>query len=289
MEANLWTNFKGVKGSYNILIGDVDGSFGSGATGRIIIDSGDPEIGFKSYDFWSTIRATSQGWSPEHTEPTFSSIGWDRWIFRNLYVTGSDAGLFWDLTNQSGKEFTVIVEDCVTIGRAFGAGFGYQVIRQEEPVIFRRCFMMSLDWWGDAGALAIGSYNRSIPDEPDVICEDCTMAAPDNAVQILFPSKFIRVKLKDCRLIVLNFSQPHGTPSSGVISTIVEDPGQVHIDFESGLLMGFKLFGTCSAEINKTAGRGNGEISYKIQGRCKPMFSFSSLHLQSLKGWVYGL
>jgi hypothetical protein len=274
VEANLWTDHKGAEGSYNILIGDVDGSLGSGATGRIVIDSGDPEKGFKSYDFWSTIRATSQGWSPEHTDPTFSSIAWDRWIIRNLYVTGGDAGLFWDLTNKSGEEFTVIVEDCVTIGRAFGAGFGYQVVRRKEPVVFRRCFMMSLDWWGDAGALAVGSYNLSIPDEPDVICEDCTMAAPDNAVQILFPSKFIRLKLKDCRMIVLNFSQPHGTPSSGVISTIVEDPKQVHIDFENCLLMGFKLFGTNNAEINKTTGKGTGEISYTIQGKVQAYVQF---------------
>lgn len=61
VEANLSTAFKGAKESYNLLIGDSDGRLGSGATGRIIIDSGDPEKGFKSYDWWGTIRATTKG------------------------------------------------------------------------------------------------------------------------------------------------------------------------------------------------------------------------------------
>ena len=69
VEANLWTNHKGAEGSYNLLIGDVDGTLGSGARGRIVIDSGDPDKGFKSFDWWSTIRATTKGWSPQHTGP----------------------------------------------------------------------------------------------------------------------------------------------------------------------------------------------------------------------------
>jgi len=274
VEANLWTEHKGAAGSYNLLIGDVDGSLGSGARGRIVIDSGDPDKGFKSYDWWGTIRATTKGWSAAHTAPTFSAIAWDRWIIRNLYATGGDGGLFWDLTDKSGQGFTVVMEDCVSIGRAFGAGFGYQVVRPKEPVVFRRCFMMALDWWGDAGALGVGSYNASPPDHPDVVCEDCTLAAPDNAVQILFPSKFIRLKLKDCRLIALNFSQPHGTPSSGVISTIVSDPRQVRVDFEDGLLMGFKLFGNTRPGADKTAGAGASEITYTTQGKVQAYVQF---------------
>jgi hypothetical protein len=273
-EANLWTNHQGAEGSYNLLIGDVDGTLGSGARGRIVIDSGDPEKGFKSFDWWSTIRATTKGWSPAHSAPTFSSIAWDRWILRNLYATGGDAGLFWDLTDKSGQGFTVVMEDCVSIGRAFGAGFGYQVVRPKEPVVFRRCFMMALDWWGDAGALGVGSYNPSLPEAPDVICEDCTLAGPDNAVQILFPSKFIRLKLKDCRLMALNFSQPHGTPSTGVISTIVPDPRQVHVDFEDGLLMGFKLFGNTNLEAKKTADAGGSEITYTTKGNVQAYVQF---------------
>ncbi|MBU4400874.1 MAG: hypothetical protein KKE86_16285 [Planctomycetes bacterium] len=269
VEANLYTAHKGAPGAYNLLIGDSDGSLGSGAIGRIVIDSGDPEKGFKSYDFWSTIRATQKGWSPKHTAPTFSSICWDRWMLRNLYATGSDAGLFWDLADKSGEGFTVIVEDCVGIGRAFGGGFSYQVTREKEPIVFRRCYLASLDWWGDAGGLAVGAYNKSPPKHPDAICEDCTFVGPDNAVQITFPSKYIRLKMKNCRLITLNFSQPHGTPSSGIISSIVPDPEQVHIDFEDCTLMGYKVFGTCDEKINKAKGVGAGQISYTTKGKVR--------------------
>ena len=47
VEANLYTNHKGAAGSYNLLIGDGDGSLGSGVTGRIVIDSGDPQKGIQ--------------------------------------------------------------------------------------------------------------------------------------------------------------------------------------------------------------------------------------------------
>jgi hypothetical protein len=169
VEANLHPAHKGAAGAYNLLVGDCDGRLGSGASGRVVIDSGDPAKGFKSLDWWSTIRATTKGWSPQHTAPTFSAIGWDRWILRNLYATGGDAGLFWDLTDQSGSGFTVIVEDCVGIGRAFGGGLGYPITREKEPTVFRRCYFACLDWWGDAGGLAVGASNNSPPACPDVI------------------------------------------------------------------------------------------------------------------------
>jgi len=265
VEANLYPSHKGEAGAYNLLVGDVDGRLGSGAVGRVVIDSGDPQKGFKSLDWWSTIRATTKGWSPQHTDPTFSSIGWDRWILRNLYTTGSDAGLFWDLTDKSGTGFTVIVEDCVGIGRAFGGGFGYPVTREREPIVFRRCYLMSLDWWGDAGGLAVGAYNKAVPSCPDAVCEDCTLVGPDNAVQILFPSRYVRVKLTKCRLIVLNFSQPRGTPSSGIICSDVADPKHVHVDLEDCSLMGYKVFGT---------GKNPGHIAYTTQGAVRAYVQF---------------
>ena len=260
VEANLYTKHKGAKGAYNTLIGDADGSFGSGTTGWVIIDSGDPKKGFKSYDWWSTIRATQNGWSRKHTDPTFSSICWDRWKLSKIYATGGDAGLFWDLTNQSGRQFTIIVEDCVGIGRAFGGGLAYPVTRKDEPSVFRRTYFMSLDWWGDAGGLALGAYNTSPPKFPDVVCEDCTFVGPDNAVQITFPSKYIRLTMKRCRLISLNFSQPHGTPSTGIIASTTSDPEQVHIDFEDCDLMGYKVFGASDE-------RGSGRFSYTTKGK----------------------
>ncbi len=273
VEANLYAAHKGAPGAYNLLIGDSDGSLGSGATGRIVIDSGDPKKGFKSYDWWGTIRATTKGWSPEHTAPTFSSICWDRWTLRNLYATGGDGGLFWDLTDKSGQGFTVIVEDCVGIGRAFGGGFGYQVTREKEPIVFRRCYLASLDWWSDAGALGVGAYNKSPPKHPDAICEDCTFVGTDNAVQILFPNKYIRLKMKNCRLIALNFSQPHFEqlfgmpPSTGIIASVVPDPKQVHIDFEDCTLMGYKVFGASDK-------RGTGQISYTTKGKVRAYVQF---------------
>ena len=274
VEANLWTNHKGAEGSYNLLIGDVDGSLGSGARGRIVIDSGDPDKGFKSYDLWGTIRATTQGLvgrahrpdvlrhrlGPlDHPQPV-------RHRRRRRTVLGSDRQERPGLHGGHGglRQHRTGVRRRIRLPGS----------PPEEPVVFRNCFMMALDWWGDAGALGVGAYNTSPPDYPDVVCENCTLAAPDNAVQILFPSKFIRLKLKDCRLMALNFSQPHGTPSSGVISTIVGDPRQVQVDFEDGLLMGFKLFGNTDPGANKTAGAGTNEITYTTQGKVQAYVQF---------------
>ncbi|HEX2999084.1 MAG TPA: hypothetical protein VHR86_02450, partial [Armatimonadota bacterium] len=146
-EANLAPSHKGAPGAYNELIGDYDGSLGSGARGWVYLDSGDPgQHGFKSYDWWSTIRAYSKGWSKEHTDPTFSSIVWDRWRFSRLYATGSDAGIFFDGTDQV-QPFSVVVEDCVSIGRAFGGGVASCLSRPAEPITYRRCYLWALDFW----------------------------------------------------------------------------------------------------------------------------------------------
>ena len=104
-EANLHPAHQGAEGAYNLLEGDVNGSLGSGASGRVVIDSGDPARGFKSYDWWGPIRAYAKGWSKEHTGETTSSLDWDRWTFKNLYVTGGDAGIFFDLTDKTGSPF----------------------------------------------------------------------------------------------------------------------------------------------------------------------------------------
>ncbi len=182
MEANLYVPQSGAEGSYNLLIGDTDGRHGSGTQGRVVIDSGDAAKGFKSYDWWGTIRATSQGWSPEHKAPTFSSIVWDRWIVRNFYVTGGDAGLFWDCTNRV-EPFTIVVEDCVSIGRAFGGGVANSLSRHDEPITFRRCKLWSLDEWGDTAGLYIRIENAAMPGCPDVVVEDCTMVSPQCAMK----------------------------------------------------------------------------------------------------------
>jgi hypothetical protein len=109
-EANLAPVFRGAPGAYNALIGDFDGRLGSGARGWVLADSGDPVKGFKSWDWWSSFAASDRNWPGGNNRRTFSSLACDRWIFRNLYVAGGDAGLFWDLTDKSGEGFTVVVE-----------------------------------------------------------------------------------------------------------------------------------------------------------------------------------
>jgi len=260
MEANLYVPHPGAAGSYNLLIGDTDGSLGSGTSGRIVIDSGDAAKGFKSYDWWSTIRATAQGWSEEHKDPTFSAIVWDRWILRNLYATGADAGLFWDCTNRI-EPFTIIVEDCVSIGRAFGGGVASCLSRPDEPITFRRCKLWSLDEWGDTAGLYIRVENESMPERADVLVEDCTMVSPQCAMKggnYGFHT-YMRIKALRSRFIALNFSQPAGTPTDGVIQS-VQNGKYLHVDLEDSTLMGYKIFGVKVDKDSATA------IGYSTRG-----------------------
>lgn len=260
VEANLYTRHKGAEGGYNLLVGDVDGRLGSGAVGRVVIDSGDLEKGFKSYDWWSTIRATSKGWRPEFTEATFSSICWDRWVLRNLYVTGSDAGLFWDLTNRSGEGFTVIVEDCVGIGRAFGGGVCYPIVRPKEPSVFRRSYFLALDWVGDSAAVLVGGHEKTMPEHPHLILDDCTLVHPDNALAMSYASHCARVRAVGCRMIALNFTQPEmGGKSTGVVCTQGHRAtGRLHVDLEDCILAGYSVL---------TPGKDAQALTYTVRGK----------------------
>jgi hypothetical protein len=267
-EANLYPSYKGAAGSYNELIGDYDGNEGSGSAGWVVIDSGDPGKGFKSHDGWCTMKATMKGYSPEYTDETFSGLIWDRWKFRNLYVTGGDAGLFWDMTDKSGSEFSVIVEDCVSIGRAFGGGVAGMICRKDEPVIFRRTYLISLDWWGDAGAAYIRAHHKEPCDNYDIIFDDCTLMAPDNAIQggNYGFDVYSRIMVKNCRLIVTNFSQPVGKPSTGIIN--VKEKGEyLHVDLEDCSLMGYKVFGVGDNQDKS-------DIPYTIKGRVRAYIQY---------------
>lgn len=243
-EANLFPSRKGAEGAYNELIGDTDGKLGSGTTGWIIIDSGDPgQRGFKSYDWWGTIRAYSQGSNKEHTDATFSAIGWDRWRLSRLYVTGGDAGIFFDTTDHC-KPFSVVVEDCVSIGRAFGGGVVGCLSRPDEPITFRRCHLWALDWGGDTAGASIRVENQKMPERPDAVVEDSVLVGP----QCAFKSgnygfhSHTRVRLARCKLIALNFSQPAGTPTDGIIQS-VQEGNLLQVDLEDCTLMGYKVFG----------------------------------------------
>jgi hypothetical protein len=269
-EALLMPKHKGAAGSYNLLVGDVDGKLGSGATGWVVIDSGvpgvavkqragggnpefdvipprGPESGFKCVDWWCTFRS----------DPSHPGVNCDRWIFRGLYATGSEAGFVWDMTTAERSEFSAVVEDCVGIGRFAGAGVIAAVSRKGEPVIFRRSYFMNLDTWGDAGAAYVRAHNPGMPaaEHPDALFEDCTLVSPDNALQVSYPGsrdRYSRISFKRCKLIVLNFSQPHGNPSSGVVCC--DALGKyLHVDFEDCLLAGYTLFGTSRPQYNNHA------------------------------------
>ena len=260
MESMLSPSQRGAKGAYNELIGDVNNQHGGGRTGWVVIDSGDPKKGFKSYDWHGTMRSNEQGWSKEHTDETFSAVIWDRWKLSGLYTTGADAGLFWDNTDQV-EPFTVVVEDCVGIGRAFGGGVASCLSRDDEPITFRRCYLAALDWWGDTAGAYVRVENKTIPTQPDIVFEDCIMVSPQCAVKagnFGFDTS-MRIKLKGCSLIALNFSQPQGTPIDGIIQS-VEQGKLLHVDLEDTTMMGYKVFGV---RVNKETAK---DIQYTVKG-----------------------
>jgi len=278
MEPNLETAHKGAPGAYNLLVGDVDGTLGSGARGWVVIDAGDPNTGFKSWDWWSTMRASTTAWSRGNNKTNFSCVVWDRWALRNLYATGGDAGLFWDLTHESGSGFTVWVEDCVGIGRAFGGGLCYPCVRPDEPSVFRRCYFLALDWGGDTAAVLIGGWEKQMPDSPHVVFEDCTLVHPDNAVQVSYASKCVRARFSDCRMIVLNFSQPTISPSTGIICS-EKNPKLLHVDLDDCILGGYQVFGTGGHEES---------ISYTTHGNVQAYVQFQQsvpAGFQRLAAW----
>jgi hypothetical protein len=78
---------------------------------------------------------------------------------------------------------------------------------------------------------------------------------------------FMRVGVKRCRLIVLNFSQPQGTPTDGIVQS-VEQGKYLHVDFEDSLLMGYKVFGV---RVHKET---EGEIGYSVRGSVRAYVQF---------------
>ncbi|MEW6755642.1 MAG: hypothetical protein AB1505_32395 [Candidatus Latescibacterota bacterium] len=269
VEANLYPAHRGAPGAYNRLVGDVDGGLGSGTSGWVILDSGDPARGFKSYDWWGTLRSYKQGWSAEHTAESFSAIGWDRWALRHLYATGGDGGFMFDCVEHI-EPFSVVVEDCVSIGRAFGGGAASCLSRTEEPITFRRCHLWALDWWGDTAAAYVRIENPLMPEGVDVLFEDCTMVSPQCALKAgnygFHTSSHIRVR--GCRLVALNFSQPHGTPTEGIIQS-VEHGRYLHVELEDSTLMGFKVFGSAVARDSA------GQIRYTTRGAVQAYVQFT--------------
>lgn len=265
----------GAPGAYNLLVGDTDGSLGSGATGRVVLDTSDPDpsphqamqlgkpVTVRSGSKYNDWQVLFRGDPPKH-----SAKVWDRWIIRNLYTAGSE-GLCWECGHDPGMEFSVVVENCVGIGRFCGGGVIDFTGRKDEPVVFRGCHFLCLDWWGDAGGVYIRANRKTMPDFPDVIFEDCTLTGPDNAVQVGYPAHeaYTRIKFKNCRLVSLNFSLPDGTPSSGVICC---DPrGKfLHVDLEDCVFVGGKVFGKSNRAIHKVGtALPDDTFSYTVKGK----------------------
>jgi hypothetical protein len=268
-ENNLFVPHKGAAGAYNELVGDCDGALGSGTSGWVVIDCGDPgQQGFKSYDWWGPIKSYSKGWSPQHTEATFSATCWDRWALRHLYVTGGDGGLFFDGTDHV-EPFSVLVEDCVSIGRAFGGGVASVLSRPDEPITFRRCNLWALDFWGDTAGAYVRVENQTMPERPDAVFEDCVMVGPQCALKAsnFGFNTFTRVRCQRCRLAVLNFSQPVGTPTDGIIQSVQEGK-LLHVDLEDCMLMGYKVFGVM---VNKETAK---DIGYTVKGDVRAYVQF---------------
>ena len=103
-----------------------------------------------------------------------------------------------------------------------------------------------------------------MPAYPDAIFDDCTLVSPDNALECGFPGfdRYTRVRLVNSRLIVLNFSQPVGTPSAGIVHTPLKGE-QLHVDLEDCTLMGCRVFGA-----------GEGEVSYATKGNVRAYVQF---------------
>ena len=282
-EANLDSKYKGAPDAYNTLEGDWDGSLGSGAHGWVVIDSGAPlvvvrtnpkaptgnptfmvmpdgdpdkETGLKSVDWWGPWRC----------DPSHSAVVWDRWAFRRLYCTGSEGGIGWDMTCQAGAPFSAIVEDCVGLGRFAGACVMAHVGRPGEPVLFRRCYFLCLDVWGDAGGVYVRAHNKTMPATPDAVFEDSTIVGPDNALQVGYPGfeGYTRVSFKNCRLVVLNFSQPQGTPSTGAVYSDLAGK-YLHVDFEDCTVMGYRVLGARNDDMfsYSTKGTNRAYVQYR--------------------------
>ncbi|MEX0678706.1 MAG: alpha-L-fucosidase [Pirellulales bacterium] len=101
-----------------------------------------------------------------------------------------------------------------------------------------------MDEWGDTAGLYIRIENQAAPKRPDVIVEDCTMVSPQCAMKAgnYGFHTYTRVRASRCRFITLNFSQPAGTPTDGIIQS-VQNGKYLHVDLEDCTLMGYKVFG----------------------------------------------
>jgi hypothetical protein len=78
---------------------------------------------------------------------------------------------------------------------------------------------------------------------------------------------FTRVRCTRCVLAVLNFSQPQGTPTDGIIQSVQEGK-LLHAELEDSLLMGYKVFGV---RVDKETEK---DITYTLRGDVRAYVQF---------------
>jgi hypothetical protein len=115
----------------------------------------------------------------------------------------------------------------------------------------------------------VRSESPAMSVHPDVILEDCTMVSPQCSLKAGNPgySGYTRVRLKNCRLVTLNFSQPGGTPTNGIIQSVVEGKF-LHVDLEDCTLMGYKVFGVRERQETEK------DIGYTTKGSVRAYVQF---------------
>jgi hypothetical protein len=120
----------------------------------------------------------------------------------------------------------------------------------------------------DTAAVLVGGDEKSMPEQPHLVMEDCTLVHPDNALAISYASHCARVKLVGCRLIALNFTQPEmGGKSTGIICTEGPrtDTRQLHVDLTDCTLAGYSVFtpGEAAKVTCTTKGKVQAYIQFK--------------------------
>ena len=89
------------------------------------------------------------------------------------------------------------------------------------------------------------------------------------------------MKLTRCKLIALNFSQPQGTPTDGIIQS-VQHGRYLHVDLDDSTLMGYKVFGVV---VDKET---VDELGYTTQGDVRAYVQFQQAvpkGMHRLPGW----
>ena len=93
------------------------------------------------------------------------------------------------------------------------------------------------------------------------------MVHPDNAVAISYASRCARAQFVNCRMIVLNFTQPEmGGKSTGILCTQGHSPeGRLHVDLEDCILAGYSVL---------TPGDDAKAVSYTTKGTVQAYVQF---------------